>query len=208
MSRAANEREQFEALLRLHLQGCYPLTVEQAQRLYAHYELLARWNRVVNLSSIRDMATAVVRHYCESLFLAAHLPREAVSLADVGSGAGFPGIPLAIVRPDCELALIESHQRKAVFLKEATRACVNVRVIAARAEMVGEKFDWLISRAVAWVDLLRLVPRLASNVAFLVGTDDAVKLLKVKQLEWESPVPLPWGRERSLAIGHSVPRGT
>jgi 16S rRNA (guanine527-N7)-methyltransferase len=207
LSLANNEREQFEELLRLNLQGC-SLTVEQAGRLYAHYQLLARWNRVVNLSSIRDMATAVVRHYCESLFLAAHLPREAVSVVDVGSGAGFPGIPLAIVRPDCKLALVESHQRKAVFLKEATRGFANVSVIAGRAEQVKGEFDWLVSRAVAWAELLLLVPRLASRVALLVGVGDALKLLKEKQLEWNDPVPLPWGQQRSLVIGRSVSRGT
>jgi 16S rRNA (guanine527-N7)-methyltransferase len=207
LSLANNEREQFEELLRLNLQGCSP-TVEQAGRLFAHFQLLTRWNRVVNLSSIRDMATAVVRHYCESLFLAAHLPPAAVSVVDVGSGGGFPGVPLAIARPDCKVTLVESHQRKAVFLKEATRGCANVRVIAARAEQVEERFDWLVSRAVAWADLLPLVPHLASRVVLLVGAGDAARFLKEKLLEWNEPVPLPWGQQRSLVIGRSVSRGT
>lgn len=205
---AGAERERFEALLRSNLEGVFLLPDDQTGRLYDHYQLLVRWNQVLNLSSIRDLETAVVRHYCESVFLAAHLPRGAVSVADLGSGAGFPGIPLAVARPECSVALIESHQRKAVFLREATRGCANVRVIARRVEQVEERFEWLVSRAVAWADVLVQVPRIAPGVALLVGSADACNLMKKNNFQWDKCVPLPWGRQRTLIFGSSVPRET
>ena len=103
----------------------------------------------MNLTTvIRTLEEAIERHYCESLFLAAQLAgRRSCGVADVGSGAGFPGFPVAVLRPDCSVTLIESHQRKAVFLREASRGLPNVRVLANRAEDVTRQFDRVISRA-------------------------------------------------------------
>ena len=129
------------------------LPAEQLDALEAHYELLLRWNRVLNLTSIHDVREAVERHYCEALFLAGRLPPRALRIADLGSGAGFPGFPIAVFRPDCTVTLIESHQRKAVFLREASRKVPNVRVAAQRAEEVRETFDLAVSRAVSYADL-------------------------------------------------------
>src|SRR5580693_8645036 len=122
-----------------------------------------RWNQTVNLTAIRMREEAIERHYCESLFLGARLPAGALRIADVGSGAGFPGFPVAILRPECSVTLIESHQRKAVFLREASRAVPNVRVLAKRAEDVEETFDWVISRAVSYADLVPFLKKLAPN---------------------------------------------
>jgi 16S rRNA (guanine527-N7)-methyltransferase len=208
MTDHGTEAARFEALLLSALKGVCQLSREQVALLYDHYQLLARWNQVLNLSSIRTMETAVVRHYCESLFLAVNLPVETVSVADVGSGAGLPGIPVAVARPGCKVTLVESHQRKAVFLREATRGYANVRVISMRAEQVGERFEWLVSRAVAWKQIASLVPLIASNLALLVGANDVCNMLKQKGIDWSAPLPLPWGRQRSLILGHSVPRET
>src|ERR1700686_1014922 len=95
-----------------------------------------RWNKTINLTRIEGIEEAVDRHYAESLFLGANLPAGPLKIADVGSGAGFPGIPVAILRPEVAVSLIESHQRKGVFLKEATRRLQNVTVISKRAEHV------------------------------------------------------------------------
>src|ERR1700738_4164741 len=103
---------------------------------------MIRWNQSINLTTVTDPAEAVERHYGESLLLAEHL--TAGRVVDIGSGAGFPGIPVAVVRPECHVTLVESHQRKAVFLREATRQMSNVRVIAKRIEAVQEGFDWSI----------------------------------------------------------------
>src|SRR6266849_6476088 len=125
----------FADLLKQELQGRVDLSDSQIAQLHEHYELLQRWNQKINLTSIPSGPEAVVRHYCESLFFAANLPVTAKArIADLGSGAGFPGVPIAILRPEWVVALIESHKRKAVFLREATRGLGNAVVLANRAE--------------------------------------------------------------------------
>src|ERR1035441_7985957 len=94
--------------------------------------MLLRWNQKLNLTSIRNREEAIQRHYGESLFLGMRLPPGAWKIADIGSGAGFPGFPVAVLRPDCQVTLIESHQRKAVFLRESSRKQPNIRVLARR----------------------------------------------------------------------------
>lgn len=195
-------------MLRSNLQGICELSAEQVRSLYGHYQILSRWNQVLNLSSVRDLETAVVRHYCESVFLAVNMPEVALSIADLGSGGGFPGIPLAAMRPDCDVTLIEAHQRKAAFLKEATREYKNVKVIAKRSEQAEGPFDWLVSRAVACEDVLKSVPKLARSVALLTSLKDAEGILAVRDVLWASPLPLPWGQNHILLRGTVVSRGT
>ena len=176
----------------------FTLTGEQEAALEAHLELLMRWNQKLNLTSIRNREEAIERHYCESLFLGARLAAGALRIADVGSGAGFPGFPVAVLRPDCSVTLIESHQRKAVFLREASRALPNVRVLAKRAEDVDDRFDWVISRAVSYSDLASFLKRLAPNADLLTGGEGPPEGLGFK---WEAPVALPWGNQRFLWTG-------
>lgn len=183
------------------------MSPEQTAVLFSHYLLFQRWNRVLNLSSIVDFDSVVLRHYCESLFLGAQLPNEPLSVVDIGSGAGFPGIPLAALRPDCRVCLVESHQRKAVFLKEATRGLSNVEVQAQRAEHVAGRFDWLVSRAVAWRDLGAFALRAVSQVALLTSGSESQALLAEGIVSWEPAMPMPWGRQTVLMIGR-VPRET
>lgn len=190
---------------RAALAGCYrpvgSVSAAQADALFAHYRLLLRWNRVLNLTRIETVADAVERHYCESLFVADHLPAGAASVLDVGSGAGFPGIPMAIRRPELEVALAESHLRKSVFLREATRTLANVRVAACRAEQAGGDFDWVVSRAVRWEDVVEVASR---GVALLLGADDAAHAASDARCRWLPAVPLPWGKRKALLVGHRV----
>ncbi|MGO9228956.1 MAG: 16S rRNA (guanine(527)-N(7))-methyltransferase RsmG [Bryobacteraceae bacterium] len=188
----------FRELLRDRLHDTAELTDVQAEALESHYNLLVRWNRTLNLTSIRDLPEAVERHYCESIFLACRLPAGPLRIVDVGSGAGFPGLPVAVYRPDCVVTLIESHQRKAVFLKEAARGMSNVRALARRAEQVEEEFDLAISRAVSYHDLLPNLKALAPAAALLSGAEDPPDDMG---FTWEPPVALPWGKQRYLRIG-------
>lgn len=200
------EAEQFSDLLSRHF--CGPLSREQVSALYGHYSLLVRWNKALNLTTVAALEESVLRHYCESLFLGMHLPERADSVLDVGSGAGFPGVPVAVLRSECNVTLAESHQRKAVFLREATRRVANVRVEARRAEELDAgAFDWVVSRAVKWSDVVGLAHH---SIALLLGQDDAAELLRVSSFNWQPPVPLPWGKRRVLVIGNrvQVPRGT
>src|SRR5215469_6000878 len=136
----------FRELLRQKLAGMVSLSPDVLGALEEHYELLVRWNRVLNLTSIEDLANTVERHYCESVFLAVHLPPGALRVIDLGSGAGFPGFPVAVLRPDCRVTLVEAHRRKAVFLREATRRLPNVRVLSVRFDDVTDApFDFVIS---------------------------------------------------------------
>jgi 16S rRNA (guanine527-N7)-methyltransferase len=189
----------FAEVLRSKLAGICQLSESQIEGLTSHYELLTRWNKVLSLTSVRTLEEAVERHYCESIFAACHLPKGPVSVADVGSGAGFPGIPIAIVRHDCSVALIESHQRKAAFLKEASRGLVNVRVLAKRAEDVLETFDWVVSRAVRYSDIAGVLMRLGRSAELLTGEVQASEL---PGFEWRQTIRLPWGERRYLWIGN------
>jgi 16S rRNA (guanine527-N7)-methyltransferase len=150
--------------------------------LERHYLLLERWNRTLNLTRITDLVETVKLNYCESLFLGMKLPPGPLRVADVGSGAGFPGIPIAIVRSDISVTLIESHQRKAVFLRESSAGIPNLRVLPIRAENCSERFDWVVSRAVSEKVLLSL--NLAPNMA----------LLQDSRIPSPDFLPSPWRR--------------
>jgi len=189
----------FADLLRQRLAGVAELLPWQVEAFEAHYQLLLRWNRTLNLTSIKRMEEAVERHYCEALFLGAHLPQGALRIADIGSGAGFPGFPVAVLRPERSVTLIESHQRKAVFLREASRNLPNVRVLASRAEDVEDQFDWAISRAVSYADLASFLKNLAPNVDLLTGGEPPPDGIG---FAWQPPIIVPWGGQRFLRAGH------
>jgi len=184
------------------------LSADQISKLYTHYSYLERWNKKISLTSVEPGREMITRHYCESLFLAAHLPsRDVPRIADLGSGAGFPGVPVAVFLPESQVSLIESVQRKAVFLREATRPLSNVRVIGKRAEEIEGGFDLLISRAVNPKDVLANVPRLARSVALLIGENGLEAIRNTPGIACSEPIRLPWGDRRFLVMG-SVPRGT
>ncbi len=172
--------EDFKSLLALEFSTYGALTPKQLTLLEEHYQLLLRWNQKINLTRITSLQDAIRYHYCESLYLATRLPEGSLRIVDIGSGAGFPGIPVAIYRPECTIDLVESHQKKAVFLGEAARELTNVRVLSQRAEAVIDAYDWTISRAIRRDDVLKL--NLSPHVAVLGA-------------EGEN---LPWGERRAL----------
>ena len=176
----------FRELLLQRVSGFCQLSGSQLEQLQQHYELMLRWNKIINLTRIEEIEQVVDRHYAESLFLGSNLPAGPLRIADVGSGAGFPGVPIAVLRPEVTVVLIESHQRKAVFLKEATRGLTNVTVISKRAEDVRQEFDWVVSRALSWKELqgLTLAPRLG-----LIGTDAS-----------GNSIIMPWANERQIIL--------
>jgi 16S rRNA (guanine527-N7)-methyltransferase len=184
----SDDNSSFRAELSAGFEG---LSTSQLDALCEHYRLLLSWNERLNLTRVVSAAEAARIHYVESLFLGAQLPPGELRIVDVGSGAGFPGIPLAILRPECKIDLVESHQRKAVFLREAIRGLSNVRVLAKRAEDVSTQYDWLVSRAVRPTEVLSL--RMAPNVAILMGAED---------VESARIVPVPGSDRRVVAMFH------
>lgn len=186
----------FAEVLRRRIGPIVELSADQVHQLEKHYDLLLKWNRVLNLTNLQGVEEIVERHYCESIFLAVHLPVGALTLADVGSGAGFPGIPIATVRPECRVSLIESHQRKSVFLREATRELKNVRVLPERVENVNTRFDWVMCRAVQFSGIEKPVSKIAASVAIL-GTQQPPPT----SFTWNHSIHLPWGHQRHLWLG-------
>jgi 16S rRNA (guanine527-N7)-methyltransferase len=182
-------------------------------RLSAYLDLLLRWNARTNLTAVRVPEEIVTRHFGESLFAARQiLPAGNSSLtpdtrlADVGSGAGFPGLPIKLWVPQVQVALIESQQKKATFLREVVRALglTGVEVRCTRAEQVTETFDLVTLRAVESFDAIvaaRLV-RPGGRLGLLIGedqTDRARDVLPVVQ--WDKPVPIPNSLRRVVLVG-------
>jgi len=118
-------------------------------KLLAYLDLLAKWNRTYNLTAVRDPGDMVSRHLLDSLAVLPFV--HGTNLADLGSGAGLPGIPLAIARPDLAVTLIESNGKKARFLREAIRSLplANVSVAQARVQDTAGAFDTVTARAFA-----------------------------------------------------------
>ena len=195
------------------------LTPGLLEQLQIYLDLLLRWNARVNLTAVRDPETIVTRHFGESLFAARILFRggsEGVTLADVGSGAGFPGIPMKLFAPALQLTLIESHNKKAAFLREVLRTLgvKDAQVFAGRAEQWPQIADVVTLRAVERFE--RSLPVAAKLVAkdgglgLLVGT----KQIRVAQevlagdWKWEDPVTIPRSQARVLLVGHRIRTGT
>jgi len=121
------------------------------EKISQYYALLEHWNSRLNLTAIRDPEEALRRHFVECVFCAQHLPPRISTLLDYGSGAGFPGIPIALCRPEIRVTLAESQGKKASFLREAVRSLEGIaEVYAGRVEEMpaSRSFDAVSLRAV------------------------------------------------------------
>jgi len=141
-------------------------------KLTAYLSLLAKWNRTYNLTAIDDVPRMVTHHILDSLAVLPHL-MEVATLADVGSGAGLPGLPLAICRPDLKLTSIEASQKKAAFQQQAKieLGLLNVSVHCGRVEREAGVFDAVISRAFAdLADFVRQAGHLSTRLLAMKGS--------------------------------------
>lgn len=156
----------------------------QASQFAAYAQLLLEWNQKYNLTAITDPDEIIVKHFLDSLScLQVIRDRNPFSLIDIGTGAGFPGIPLKIIRPDISLVLVESVGKKASFCAKAIDSLQldNSRIIQTRAEEIGqhpdhrESYDWAVARAIAELPLLLeyLLPlvKLNGRVLAMKGKD-------------------------------------
>lgn len=186
------------------------LTSHQLEQISTYLGLLLRWNARINLTAVRKPEEIVTRHFGEALFAAAHLlrPDQVLTAIDVGSGAGFPGLPLKIYAPAVRLTLIESNRKKAAFLKEVARALVleSVEVFAGRAEDVPSRGDLVTLRAVERYE--KVLPVAASLVApggrlaLLIGSAQAERTTKLLPgFTWERPVLVPQSTARVIMVG-------
>lgn len=186
----------FEGALREALDelGLDP-AADQVDQLVAHYELLVRWNRRINLTRITDPTEAARRHFGEAAFLHKELPKMA-SAVDVGSGGGFPGLPFAVLRPQAAVTLVESTRKKAAFLSEAARNLPNVSVCSCRIADWGGSAEWALLRGVNAVGILPDLEGAVGNVA-LLGSD---RPPSGAFGGWRD-FPTPWSDRRRLWIG-------
>jgi 16S rRNA (guanine527-N7)-methyltransferase len=186
------------------------LSTEQSAQIATYTDLLMKWNAHINLTAVRDPEEIVTRHFGESLFAARQLLSDGTdqTAIDIGSGAGFPGLPLKIWCPELSLTLIEAHQRKAVFLREVVRALglSGVQVFADRAENLKLRASLVILRAVENFDKILPVGSMLiapnGRLALLIG-DTQIQTSKstLPEVTWEGPIALPLSRGRSLLVG-------
>src|SRR5499433_3640035 len=192
----------------------FAVSSEQIQHIQQFTKLLLAWNDKVNLTAIRDPLEILYRHFCESMYGATVLPVEKCRLADVGSGAGFPGLPLKIVRPDLELFLVESNIKKATFMAEVIRelGLTDAKVLVSRFDELGEEvapLDFVCSRALGdFQPFLEWAaePRAGvDRVLLWIGARDLDELRRIANWEWEEPIPVPNSLRRLILMGRKKP---
>lgn len=198
--------EEISQLLRPYVQ----LAPEQLASTLIYINIMTKWNTRINLTAIRNPQEIVRRHFGESYFAARHLlgSESTDTVVDVGSGAGFPGIPLAIFSPGSRVTLIESNGKKAAFLNEVVRALSlpNVTVFSQRAEVFTGKARLVTMRAVEHFEAsLPLAAGLVDDqgrLSVLIGAGQAETAARLAgHLSWAPPVPMPGGHSRVLLIG-------
>jgi 16S rRNA (guanine527-N7)-methyltransferase len=176
-----------------------------------YLDLLIRWNRLVSLTTVNDTEEIVERHFGESIFAASVVDLHG-RLADVGSGAGFPGVPLKILLSRVEALLLEPNLKKSAFLIDLCVALAlnDIKVVRSRYEDLAphlEPFDFITSRAVGdYKRMLRWArPALKSGgrVILWLGEQDATALAEVPDWQWSLPVRIPGSRRRVLLVGQS-----
>jgi 16S rRNA (guanine527-N7)-methyltransferase len=195
------------------------LTTNDLLNISTYIDLLLHWNARINLTAIRHPEEIVTRHFGESLFAARHLfpartasgqpPSARVHLIDIGSGAGFPGLPIKIWAPDLEVTLIESHQKKATFLREAARklTLMNIDVFPGRAENYPNPPAEVVTlRAVERFETtLPTAARLVAPGGRLALLISEAQLTRAQDLTpgftWKPPVTVPHSSSRILALG-------
>lgn len=182
---------------------------KQVVLIQKYMNILRHWNDKLNLTAIRDPLEILHRHFCESMFGGVAVPLFG-RLADIGSGPGFPGIPLKILRPELELFLVESNIKKGTFLAEVVRELelTNARVLISRYEELGEELaplDFVCSRAVGdfgpflkWAASEQLS---AGRLLMWVGGRDLDEVRKAANWEWQEPALVPQSLRRYILMG-------
>lgn len=193
-----------------------PLSPHQLTCISMYIDLLLKWNARVNLTAVREPEKIVTRHFGESIFVARHLFPEVKEesagfkphVVDVGSGAGFPGLPIKLWAPQVRLTLIESNQRKATFLREVVRSLglSDVDVFAGRASAFTGFADFVTVRAIERFEaMLPVAAGLlgpAGSLTMLVGKAQVRPIRNLlPDLKWSEAVDLPLSFNRVLITG-------
>ena len=186
------------------------LSDEQVSYIQRYTRILQHWNEKLNLTAIKDPLEILHRHFCESMYAIVAVPINSGRLADIGSGPGFPGLPLKILRPELQLVLVESNIKKGTFLAEVIRelGLLNARVLISRYEELGEELaplDFVCSRAVGefgpFLDWAASDRVSAGRVILWIGGRDLDEARKSVQWDWQKPIPVPQSLRRYLLVG-------
>jgi 16S rRNA (guanine527-N7)-methyltransferase len=207
------------------------LSEAQLNNISIYIDILLRWNARMNLTSVREEENIVTRHFGESFFAARHLSagralpsgsaqqgpalspnHSSTRLIDLGSGAGFPGVPIKLWAPHLHVTLIESNQKKAIFLRELIRrlALVQVEVFAGRAQEFGAPGDLVTLRAVERFDeAISAAAALLSpggKIALLIGERQQASAKRLlPDFSWAEASPVPRSANRILLLGEKSP---
>jgi 16S rRNA (guanine527-N7)-methyltransferase len=185
------------------------------QRIRSYISLLLKWNRAISLTTVTDPAEIVKFHFGESLFASSAVDFGQSRLADVGSGAGFPGLPLAVGNSRLHVMLIESNTRKCAFLSEVARQLqlANVTVFRGRMEEFpdeSEPFGFITARALGHHDdLLTWAKKgleAAGRTVLWLGDEDSSDLSRRPDWNWQERILIPGSERRYLLVG--TPRGS
>jgi 16S rRNA (guanine527-N7)-methyltransferase len=183
---------------------------EQVLIIQQYMKILLAWNEKLNLTAIRDPLEVLYRHFFESMYAGSSVPVEKGRLADVGSGAGFPGLPLKILRPNLQVFLIEANIKKATFMAEVIRelGLTDARVLVSRYQELSEEvapLDFVCSRALGefgpfleWAGSKQVS---AKRVILWTGARDLEEIQRIKNWEWREPIQVPHSLRRLLLVG-------
>jgi 16S rRNA (guanine527-N7)-methyltransferase len=186
---------------------------QQVAQIQQYIKLLLAWNDKVNLTAIHDPLEILYRHFCESMFGAVAANVDNCRLADVGSGGGFPGLPMKILRPNLQVFLVESDVKKATFIAEVIReiGLSGATVLVSRYQEVGEEvapLDTVCSRAVGefgpfleWAASERIAARRA---LLWIGGRDMEEVQKIKGWDWDPPLAIPQSLRRFILVGSRI----
>ena len=199
-----------ETIIRAASEFQLRLNDTQVAQIQQYMAILLAWNEKVNLTAIRDPLEILYRHFCESMFATAVVTILKGRVADVGSGGGFPGLPLKIVKPELDVILIESNVKKATFLAEVARdlRLTEVRILVSRFEDLGEEItplDYVCSRALGdfsvFLHWARSPQVSAKNAILWIGERDLAEIRMVPGWSWDNPISVPQSLRRLLLVG-------
>ena len=187
-----------------------PATEEQVLQIQQYMRILLIWNEKVNLTAIRKPLAILYRHFCESMYAAEAIPVKNGRLADIGSGGGFPGLPLKIMRPDLQVFLVESNIKRVTFIAEVIRelGLSGAQVLGGRYQELAEEvapLDYVCSRALGefpgFLEWARSEQIAAKQVILWIGARDLPEIQKIGTWEWREPIAVPHSLRRLLLVG-------
>ncbi len=185
-------------------------TADVCSAIRAYIPLLLHWNRRISLTTVTNPLQILRFHFGESMFASRAVANRNGRLADVGSGAGFPGIPLKLLIPSLHMVLVEPSAKKAAFLAEAVRELKLESVEVYRGSFdsltaAASGFDYVAARALGMHEELvkwsRTAISVGGRIILWLGNEDAVKVSLQKSWQWSKPIPVPGSHSRVLLVG-------